>query len=140
MIRVRADSDDLYKSIDLAIRKLNVKLHKWKDKIKDHHKIEGQAKKMPIEVYERQESEEELINDEIEEQNFNECVKEFTMPKITKTKAGQLRVLKTDEAIMRMELAGDHFLIYKCEEDQQLKVMYKRRDGSVGVLQPEGGS
>ncbi len=39
-----------------------------------------------------------------------------------------VKMLTQEEAIMKMELAGYAFLIYKSEEDQKLKVMYKRKD------------
>jgi putative sigma-54 modulation protein len=78
------------------------------------------------------------VNDDIEEENFQKMMNEFSMPEVTKTKARSLRLLTTEEAIMRLELSGDAFLLYRCQEDQQLKVIYKRRDQSVGILQPEG--
>lgn len=138
LIRVHASSDDLYKSIDLAVRKLNAKLKKWKSKISDHHKKDGIVSKMPIEVYESHQSTEEVFSEEIEEENFQQMMDEFKMPKVTKTKSKSLRMLTTEEAIMRLELSGDSFLLYRCQEDQNLKVVYKRRDHTVGILQPEG--
>lgn len=137
-IRVHAASDDLYRSVDIAIRKLNAKLKKWKNKISDHHRTDGILHKMPIEVYASHQSMEDQVNDDIEEENFQKMMNEFSMPEVTKTKARSLRLLTTEEAIMRLELSGDAFLLYRCQEDQQLKVIYKRRDQSVGILQPEG--
>lgn len=138
MIMVHASSDDLYQSVDLATKKLNAKLKRWKDKIADHHKKEGIIAKMPMEIYEPHQSDEEIYNEEIEQENFQQMMDEFKMPEVTKTKSRSLRILSTEEAIMRLELSGDAFLLYRCQEDQKLKVLYKRRDHTVGILQPEG--
>jgi putative sigma-54 modulation protein len=41
-----------------------------------------------------------------------------------------------DEAIMKMELSGDAFMLFKCEEDQKLKVIYRRQDENYGIIEP----
>jgi putative sigma-54 modulation protein len=46
-------------------------------------------------------------------------------------------MLTADEAVMKMDLSGDKFMVYKSEEDQKLKVIYRRRDGDYGLISPE---
>ena len=48
-----------------------------------------------------------------------------------------MKMLTQEEAIMKLELAGEHFLIYKGEEDQKLKVIYKRDDNNLGIVEVE---
>ncbi|MCB1067823.1 MAG: sigma 54 modulation/S30EA ribosomal C-terminal domain-containing protein, partial [Simkania sp.] len=48
-----------------------------------------------------------------------------------------LKHLTLDEAVMKMELSDDHFMVYRSEEEQNLKVIYRRRDGSYGIIAPE---
>ncbi|MEX0962110.1 MAG: ribosome-associated translation inhibitor RaiA [Simkaniaceae bacterium] len=133
-----ADTTDMYASIDKAFVKLQAKLRRWKGRIQSHHaKIPQQPtiEKVSVNVFESEEEALEEINDQIEEQNLNSFLNE--LPKIAKSKSIPLKMLRTDEAIMKMELSHDHFMLYRCEEDQKLKVIYRRRDGSYGVIAAE---
>ena len=44
-INAKSVCDDMYKSIDLVINKLDKQVIKYKDKNKDHHQLEGSIKK-----------------------------------------------------------------------------------------------
>jgi putative sigma-54 modulation protein len=48
-----------------------------------------------------------------------------------------IRTLTQDEATMKFELSGDDFLIFKSEEDLKTKVMFRRKDQNLGVIQVE---
>jgi putative sigma-54 modulation protein len=61
----------------------------------------------------------------------------FSPPQIIGTETKPLKMLTLDEAIMKVDLSGDNFLIFRCEEDQKLKVLYRRTDGHYGLIQPE---
>lgn len=43
-----------------------------------------------------------------------------------------------DEAIMKLELSGDVFLVFRNEADRKINVIYRRGDGDLGILMPEG--
>ena len=38
--------------------------------------------------------------------------------------------------MMKIVLSGDNFLIYKDEVQQDLRIMYKRDDGTFGLITP----
>ena len=44
-INAKSVCDDMYKSIDLVINRLDKQVIKYKDKNKDHHQSEGSIKK-----------------------------------------------------------------------------------------------
>lgn len=48
-----------------------------------------------------------------------------------------LKELTREEALMKMELSRDAFLVYRSEEDRRLKVLYRRKDGNYGIIEPE---
>ena len=48
-----------------------------------------------------------------------------------------LKTLTLDEAIMKMELSSDSFLIYKAEDNHKIKVIYRRKDDHYGVIELE---
>ncbi len=53
---------------------------------------------------------------------------------VIKQKTLPLKTLTTEEAVMKMELSGDQFLIYKNEVDHKLKVIYRRKDENYGII------
>ena len=61
----------------------------------------------------------------------------FRSHKIISREKHPLKTLTDGEALMKMDLSGDHFLIYRSEESQRLKVMYRRDDGDFGVIEAE---
>ena len=70
-------------------------------------------------------------------ENNDNLQKDYALPKVVKKKKRPLKTLTIDEAVMKMELSDDNFKVYRSEEDQALKVIYRRRDGSYGVISPE---
>lgn len=135
-----ATTTDLYASIDKTFHKMQNKLRRWKSRIQQHHdKIPQQPtiEAVPVSIYERAADELNTINDQIDEANYEEMDKEMSLPSIVKNKTIPLKMLSTQEAIMKMELSHDNFLLYRCEEDQKLKVIYRRRDGHYGVISAE---
>ena len=42
-----------------------------------------------------------------------------------------------EEAIMRMEMLGHSFFIYRDEESETVSVVYKRNDGGYGLIETE---
>ena len=46
-----------------------------------------------------------------------------------------LKTLTQEEAIMKMEITDDPFLIFRSEEDQKIKVIYRREDRNYGLVQ-----
>jgi len=45
-------------------------------------------------------------------------------------------MLTADEAVMKMDLSGDTFLVYRSQEEQKNKVIYRRKSGDYGVITP----
>lgn len=139
-IKVSASSPDMYASIDKAVDKLRTQLRRWKDRIHDHRKKAPKVFDMQVNVLERPYSEgDEIkeINAAIDAANLKTELEEYRPAKIIGTDTRPLKHLTTDEAVMKMELSGDAFLLFRCEEDQKLKVIYRRKDGNYGIILTE---
>lgn len=137
-IKSQAISDNMYTSIDKAVHKLETQLLKYKNKLQDHQTKGIAAIDMKVNIL-RSASEEELLdlNDEIESENRNRLMDKYIPHKIVSKATRPLKTLTDGEAIMKLDLSGDSFLIYRSEETRQLKVIYRRTDGDFGVIQPE---
>jgi putative sigma-54 modulation protein len=136
-VTVHAASTDMYVSIDKAIDRLQTKFRRWKDKIQDHSKKGVNAVDMRVNVLQKPYRMEDEINDEIEAENAREREEALVGHHIIGTDKMILKVLLTDEALMKMELSDRPFLIFRDEADRKLKVIYRRPDGNYGVVQAE---
>jgi len=136
-IKVQAVSTDMYASIDKAIDKLQAKIRRWKERIQEHHKKKLSMIDMQVNVIRRPFAELDEINAEIEIANRKEEEKNRFPHQIIGSETRPLKTLTADEAVMKMELSDDHFLIFRDEVDCKLKVIYRRSDGNYGVILPE---
>ncbi|MDN3508404.1 MAG: ribosome-associated translation inhibitor RaiA [Simkaniaceae bacterium] len=137
-VEVHAQTNDLYSAIDKAFDKLREKMRRWKSRIQDHHAKSVSMVEMDVNIFQQEHRDEvEVFNEEIEEQRLEEIAKEMSPPQIVTTKTRPLKTLTFDEAVMRMELTNDKFMIFRSEEEQKLRVIYRRDGGSYGVIAPE---
>lgn len=128
-----ASTTDMYASIDQAVAKLEAQLLRYKSKLQDHHAKGHAILDMNVNVLSREEAREE----EIEEEMINEAEKpRFKLHHVVNKETRPLKTLTYDEAVMKMELSGDSFMVFKNEEDQKLKVIYRRRDDNYGIIEP----
>jgi putative sigma-54 modulation protein len=133
-----AKLDDMYHAIDLAFDKLKRKIRRWKTRIQDHHaKKPYEIEQKALQILDRKTKYLDDINDEIEEIQLQKIEEEFKPPMVLRNKKKVIPLLTVNEASMRIDLSGDNFLVYRSEEDQKIKVMYVRRDHSLGVLEIE---
>lgn len=62
---------------------------------------------------------------------------EFGLPSlVTRRKHSDVRTMKESEAIEQMELVGHDFFLFQNVETDRLAVVYKREDGTYGLLEP----
>ncbi|MEC7839958.1 MAG: ribosome-associated translation inhibitor RaiA [Chlamydiota bacterium] len=135
-IKSSATTDDMYASIDLATDKLQRNLMKYKKRIQEHTAKPLSVIDMNVNVISEGGLEE--INDEIESENSRQMLNSFGEHKIVSNEKRPLKQLTVNEAIMKLDLSGDNFMIYRSEEDQKLKVIYDRNDGDFGIIEIEG--
>ncbi|WP_068467165.1 ribosome hibernation-promoting factor, HPF/YfiA family [Candidatus Protochlamydia phocaeensis] len=134
-ITSQASSQDMYASIDKAVDKLEAQIRRYKSKIQDHHAKGRAIIDMNVNILRRPAEEEEL---DLEEEVDNATTADQLRPhEIIKQETLPLKTLTYDEAIMKMELSNDAFLIFKNEADQKLKVIYRRKDSNYGIIEPE---
>lgn len=133
-IKSHAESDDMYASIDMAVDKLQNQLRRYHSRIRDHHGRGVAEMEMNVNVLRA--NDEDDVNGEIDEANSRSLVNNYHHEIVQKEKL-PCKFLRNDEAIMKMDLSGDAFLIFRGEEDRKLKVIYRRKDGNYGVIEPE---
>lgn len=134
-IKAQATSTDMYVSIDQAINRLHTLICRYKDRIRDHHQKVSTTVDMAVDIFKK--SEVDQINAEIEKENREREMQALLSPMIIDTKVKPLKTLNIEEALMKIDLSQDQFLIFRSEEDRKLKVLYRRKDGHYGLIRPE---
>jgi putative sigma-54 modulation protein len=116
IIRAKESAGDMYQAIDLVSSKLERQARKVKKKMIDrsHHA------KNPFKESAAVSSEEEA-----------EAV-------IVKTKSFPLKPMIPEEACLQMELLGHDFFVFINAETEETNVVYRRRDGNYGLIEPGG--
>lgn len=139
-IKSQAVSDNMYTSIDRAVQKIESQLLKYKNKLQDHQNKPSLDTEMNVNVL-RSASNQELLelNDEIESETKRRLMDKYIPHKIVSKATRSLKNLTDGEAMMKLDLSDDPFLIYRCEEspNREIKIMYRRKDGDYGVITPE---
>jgi putative sigma-54 modulation protein len=137
-ITTRASTNDMYASIDKAIGKLEEQLRRHKSKSRDHHAKSTKEVDMRVNVIEPARTEEiDSFNEDIENENIEQLVERYRPHRIVGQEMRPLKTLNYDEAVMKMETSGDTFIIFRGEDDQKIKVIYRRTDGNYGIVEPE---
>ena len=115
-IKVQASSTDMYVSIDEAINRLQSVISRYKSRIQDHHKKALSAVDMQVNVLRRPYDDLAEINADIEAENAKKQRFAYAPPKIIGKETKPLKTLTLDEAIMKMELSNDQFLLFIINE------------------------
>jgi putative sigma-54 modulation protein len=115
--------------------KLRAKIRKYKSKLQDHHAIGRAIVEMKVNVLKNLAEDE--FNDDIEKENLDYAEKAYQPHEIVREETRPLKTLQQDEAIMKIELSGDQFLIYRSEEDRKIKVIYRMKDQNFGLIEVE---
>ncbi|MBA3816481.1 MAG: ribosome-associated translation inhibitor RaiA [Parachlamydiaceae bacterium] len=138
-IKSSANTDNMYESIDKAAHKIEAQLLRYKSKIQDYHLGKGHnSVDMSVNVLGAVQDEEVLeVNNDIEEETRRRLLDKYSPHKIIDRETHSLKTITDGEAIMKMDLSEDNFLIYRGEEDRKIKVIYRRNDGNFGVIQAE---
>ena len=116
IIRSEQVSDDMYVSIDLVEEVIERQLRKYKNKLIDKHQEGGsfQSAFMQEDV--------DVADDEI---------------KIVRTKRFGIKPMFPEDACVQMELLGHSFFVFCNAETDEVNVVYKRKDGTFGLIEPE---
>jgi putative sigma-54 modulation protein len=130
----RACTDNMYASIDKAVDKLESQLRRYKKRIQEHQARTHAELEMDVSVLRPAEDELNVVNDEIESENRRRLFDKYRPHHIVKHEKKLMKTLTDGEALMKMELSGDHLMIYQGEEDLKTKVIYRRDDGDFDVI------
>jgi putative sigma-54 modulation protein len=117
ILRAEERSDDMFTSIDAVLDKMYRQIARYKGKRKNRWRgAAATMEPLPLEA-------EEAFDEEISN--------------IVRTKSFRMTPMNPDEAVEQMELLGHDFFVFYNADEGQINVIYRRKDGDYGLLQPE---
>lgn len=116
ILRVEESSDDMYTSIDKAIDVLERQIRKYKTRLQK-----------------RNQTGETIRFENVIPLKENEDEK----PRIVKTKRFGMKPMSVEEAVLQMELLRHNFFVFMNADSEEVSVVYKRKDGNYGLIEPE---
>jgi putative sigma-54 modulation protein len=118
ILRAEERSDDMFTSIDAVLDKMYRQIARYKGKRKNRWRAADMVVEPLPAGFEEEEYEGEGAN-------------------IVRSKRFPMTPMHPEEAVEQMELLGHSFFVFYNAEEGQLNVLYRRKDGDYGLLQPE---
>ncbi len=118
IIRAEEESDDMYVSIDLVVDIIERQIRKHKTKLIKKSRSEGLEEYNPVFIEESDNADDEEIQ-------------------IVRTKKFGFKPMKAEEACVQMDLLRHNFFVFINGDTNQVNVVYKRKDGTYGIIEPE---
>ncbi|MBE6063001.1 MAG: ribosome-associated translation inhibitor RaiA [Clostridium butyricum] len=115
ILRGEESTDDMYKSLDLVEDKLERQIRKQKTRLSRRN---GGS----VRFAEVKESAVKMDEDD---------------GALVKVKKFGVKPMNSEEAILQMDLLGHNFFVYQDADSSKVNVVYKRKDGNYGLLEPE---
>ncbi len=116
VLRARESSPDMRASIDMLVEKLERQARRYREKRRDVRSARGAAaagaETIPV-------------------------VPDEESPVIVKTKQFAVKPMTPEEAVLQLELIGHDFFVFQNADTTDVNVVYRRRDGNYGLIEPQ---
>lgn len=122
-LRSEERTGDAYASIDAVVDKLERQIKRFKGKLIQRHRHPAEDSGV------RAGSETVDLGDTGED--------EEPLPVVVRTKRIATKPMVAEEAAMQMELLNHDFFVFQNAETGTVNVVYRRRDGNYGLIEPE---
>jgi len=122
ILRAEESGTDMYAAIDEVVDVLERQILKYRKKLQDNVTNNKSKSKNPF-------------NENFMAEDFNDDEDEDI--KIVKNKRFNIKPMDAKEAALQMDLVGHSFFVFRNAENDDINVVYKRKDGSYGLIEPE---
>jgi len=113
LLRAEERSADMFASIDAIVDKMYRQIVRYKGK--RYGRGRGPGEIPPVEEFEEEEASHRIV----------------------RTKRFQVAPMDEEEAVEQMELLGHDFFVFFNVNTNEVNVIYRRKDGNYGLIEPE---
>lgn len=121
LLRAEEKHADMYAGIDLVVEKLERQIRKHKTKVNRKFRQDGTLKYMFKNDIEPS-TEEDIDSEDID---------------IVRTKRFTFKPMDAEEAVLQMDMLGHSFFVFNNSVNGETNVVYRRKDGRYGLIEPE---
>ncbi|MCI0415393.1 ribosome-associated translation inhibitor RaiA [bacterium] len=108
-------TSDVFKSINAVIEKIQKQLKRHKEKLRGRKRL---ARPRTTKMTE----------------NMAETTK---TPRVIRARKQDIKPMSQEEAMMKLERRNEPFVIFRNINSDKITVLYRRKDGNVGLIDPE---
>jgi ribosomal subunit interface protein len=135
-VSASAIEGDAYASFDSAATKVAKQLGRYKQRLRDHHERVGQqtpeSEMTKARDYVLATKALDGIPSDVEEEE----IPVGTDPVIVAEEPMHIQKMSIADAVMRLDLGGDHALLFRNPNNNGLNMVYRRADGNIGWVEP----
>jgi putative sigma-54 modulation protein len=119
-IKASEETNDMYAAIDMVLDKIERQLLRYKERLKDHKPSAENTERM-------------FLKSIVEAESLDIR----SQPVIIRSKTFSIKPMSVDEAVMQMDLLHKDFLVFTNAGNDAINVIYRRKDGNFGLIEPE---
>ncbi len=123
VLRAEEASNDIFASIDAVVEKMQRQADRYKNKRRARRIDDAQQLEAAAVMLETVEAEDASGEEE--------------RPSVSRVKRFPMIPMDEEEALAQMELLGHDFYVFFNVNQNQINVLYRRRNGEYGLIQPE---
>ena len=128
LLRAEEKHADMYASIDMVADKLERQIRKHKTKINRKYRQEGSLRSLFKEDFA-----DAYAGDVQTAVTLEETEEKF---ELVRTKKFAMKPMDVEEAILQMNMIGHNFFVFSNMDTDEINVVYKRKDGKYGLIEP----
>lgn len=128
VLQAQHEANDPYPAFDVASDRVAKRLSRYKDRLRDHHRIEGEEARDMAATYSTLKSSEA------------EDAPETGEPAVIAEMETKVQTMTVGDAVMRMELGDLPALMFRNSGHNGINMVYRRKDGNIGWVDPLGNS
>jgi putative sigma-54 modulation protein len=133
VLRGEEASADMYASIDLVVEKLEKQITKFRGKLIERKRtLASRRKQQEVAAADAAFRRAAAVEEMPTEEGPGSPVR------IARRKRFELKPMTAEDAAVQMELLGHAFFVFRNADTLEINVVYRRADGSYGLIEPEG--
>lgn len=121
VLRAEVEGKNMYSIMDDAVDVIEKQVNKYRNKLRSKNRNASVTQFSDA-----------FLNEEV----GNEDLEDERKLKIDKKKTFAIKPMDAEEAVLQMELVGHNFFVYLDGETEEVNVVYRRKNGTYGLIEP----
>lgn len=128
LLQGHAETADAYAAFDSALNRIATRMRRYKQRLRDHRRAAEGAEAIEAQQYVLAGGEDESV----------EAVSADGQPVVIAEMTTAIETITVADAVMRLDLANLPVLMFQNRSHGGLNIVYRRADGNVGWIDPQG--